>query len=401
MQSVINYIAAAIMSLCLNVIVLLLSCVITPCILAQIPFSAIEAGAPYDGPHPRARIAFITGFFGTASSDKPVLVPPINEESKRNPLQSWYFVSNDLELCKFSQSKGYSAVWKPVDTNTDAMDSAEIAAYYARLSKQIKVYPEAAVGPGFDFIVYFDHKYILQMDGVMRTLALWEGTSRVGLSDDIDIEGDVGADIDTDIGDKGDHEVTVTDHEDVAKRIAQHLTASPTAMMLHGRPACLSNHSLCGADVEFEASLLQPRYAVYEQQMRRYMAEEAALGFHVHGGRHFQTGFILYNMHHPDTAVIKDLWYAHIQRVGIHCQLAFYFVAQRYLPAISTSTSASESSNNSDSNAVLAVMGSDSGAIREYTLDWNYGRMGVLVVYDDEEEPEKQPGEVRYFQERV
>jgi hypothetical protein len=121
------------------------------------------------------------------------------------------------------------------------------------------------------------------------------------------------------------------------------------AMMLHRRPEC------CGADLEYKAAMLQPRYQHQKDQIDAYMEEQVALGYPIHGERHFQTGFIVYNMRHADTAVIQEEWYQHITKVGIMCQIAFYFVAQRHLESI-----------------------------QEYKHDWQNGRYSIVTYYDDD-----------------
>jgi hypothetical protein len=60
------------------------------------------------------------------------------------------------------------------------------------------------------------------------------------------------------------------------------------------------------------------------------MGEEVGQGFPVHGERDFQTGFIIYNLKHPATSRIQRMWFEHINRCGILCQVSMYFVAQRF-----------------------------------------------------------------------
>jgi hypothetical protein len=288
--------------------------------------TGFPSGPVYSGPFPHGKIAFLTGFIGNPGGHNPILLPQIDEQSKENPLHTWYFVSNDRGLCEFAQAHGYFAVLMQLDTDGMNLSAVEAEAFYARMSKDIKTNPLDIIGPDCDFVVYFDHKYNLRMDNVLSTLAHWEQS------------------VDAEVG-------TVT-----AEKVVSELAASPTAVMLHERPACLENSSLCGADAEFAAAVLQPRYALFEEQMRIYIKEEEAKGFHVHGGRHFQTGFMLINMHHPDTPAILTLWKQHNQRAGILCQLSFYFVAQRY---------------------------ADTDVIREFTMDWNYGRLGLIQTFDD------------------
>lgn len=58
------------------------------------------------------------------------------------------------------------------------------------------------------------------------------------------------------------------------------------------------------------------------------------IGYAVHGKRHFQSGFIMYNMRHPETYQIQSKWYQGIQEVGSLCQIPLYFIAQQFPQSI-------------------------------------------------------------------
>jgi hypothetical protein len=97
---------------------------------------------------------------------------------------------------------------------------------------------------------------------------------------------------------------------------------------------------------------MQPRYKFSHDEMVRYMEEEAALGYPVHGMRHLQSSFIIYNMNHPDTLTIQNMWKEHTDRLGgLMCQISFYFVAQRFPTSV-----------------------------QEYTLDWQMHRYKITIA---------------------
>ena len=60
------------------------------------------------------------------------------------------------------------------------------------------------------------------------------------------------------------------------------------------------------------------------------MREEDLKGYPTHGQRHFQCGFLLYNLKHPQCTAIQNIWMSHIQRCGIQDQISMYYVAQRF-----------------------------------------------------------------------
>jgi len=200
--------------------------------------------------------------------EAPVYIPNLPHNS-----YDCYFLTNNEGLAEAANAFGWNSVLLMDIPLVDSMLDVSYAQQNAASSKQLKVFPQRFLSKEFDFIVWFDNKYNLLVGAVLDTIMKWDST---------------------------------------------------VAMMLHTRYHC------CGADLEFTASMLQPRYAISKQQMTQYMEEEIELGYPVHGERHFQTGFIIYNMNHKDTLSIQQMWQEHIERVGINCQIAFYFVAQRF-----------------------------------------------------------------------
>ena len=104
-----------------------------------------------------------------------------------------------------------------------------------------------------------------------------------------------------------------------------HMIDSRVSTYVHKHPFIC-----CGADIEARESLLQMRYKKGKEKMVRYIEEEMSLGYKLNGERHFQTGLIIYNLRHPDTEKIQNMWMEHIRRCGIECQISFYFIAQRF-----------------------------------------------------------------------
>lgn len=84
---------------------------------------------------------------------------------------------------------------------------------------------------------------------------------------------------------------------------------------------------------EFGEAMLQPRYKSQMGQTVEYMMTELSNGSTL-DCQLYATGVLLRNMRHPEIRGLNEMWFAHIQRCGIECQISFDFVAQKY-PSIS------------------------------------------------------------------
>lgn len=80
---------------------------------------------------------------------------------------------------------------------------------------------------------------------------------------------------------------------------------------------------------EFSEAMLQARYRAQRDKIIAYMSEEIKNG-HKLECQLYATGAILRNTKHPDTEKINRLWYDHILRCGIECQISFDFIAQSF-----------------------------------------------------------------------
>lgn len=100
-------------------------------------------------------------------------------------------------------------------------------------------------------------------------------------------------------------------------------------------PLAVRRHPFLSRNIlfEFGEAMLQPRYKSQMAQTVDYIGQELSDGFKLES-QLYATGVILRNMRHPETRELNEMWFAHIQRCGIECQISFDFVAQRY-PSIS------------------------------------------------------------------
>lgn len=221
---------------------------------------------------PESDLAFVTGYIGQAGDKGRIPTVPLAGHS--------YLITNLSEVAQAALEKG----WTPI-MNTCENTSTEIARTQA--SKPLKVFPQQFVSrvshKAYKYMVWFDNKFDVNVAGVNDAVAQWNPAH---------------------------------------------------ALILHRHPFLCGTDLACGADVELKESLLQHRYQLQEKQYVKYMEEEARAGFPTHGERHFQSGFLLYCLDHPDCAKIQRTWMAHIERCGIQCQISMYYVAQRFPDSI-------------------------------------------------------------------
>ena len=186
-----------------------------------------------------------------------------------------FFINNLDALAERAHAEG----WVPVHIDMGTIDLLDYV-QTTMAGKPMKVFPQTFVpnGTQYDFVVWFDNKFNVNVKGTFDVVHAWDPVH---------------------------------------------------AVVMHKHPFLC-----CGADLEFMESMKQDRYLKQKHQYLKYIAEEQVQGFPVHGERHFQTGFIVYNLHHEDTQSIQSMWMGHIHRCGIQCQISMYFVAQRFPTSI-------------------------------------------------------------------
>jgi hypothetical protein len=191
-----------------------------------------------------------------------------------------FFLSNQAEILNTAARKG----WNPVVIRES---EAELSDYIhtTMAGKKMKLFPQSFVPDSYSFVVWCDNKFDINAMGTHTSLTHWDPN---------------------------------------------------TAVQFHQHP-----EYCCGADLELKRSIDaitgQERYRREQHRYENYIAEEQKKGFAVHGERHFQGGFIIYNLKHRATKAFQDTWLRHIQRCGIQDQISLYFVVQQFPePVIST-----------------------------------------------------------------
>jgi hypothetical protein len=102
------------------------------------------------------------------------------------------------------------------------------------------------------------------------------------------------------------------------------MKASKNSMALRSHPYFSGNILY-----EFGESMKQYRYDFQRDKIIKYMMEQMNEGMRL-DTQLYATGVILRDMKHPKTKEINEVWYSHVKRCGIQCQISFDFVAQRY-----------------------------------------------------------------------
>ena len=75
--------------------------------------------------------------------------------------------------------------------------------------------------------------------------------------------------------------------------------------------------------------MLQSRYKREWDKSIAYITQEVNNGARLNC-QMYATGAILRNTRHPDTVKINELWWQHINRCGIECQVSFDIIAQKF-----------------------------------------------------------------------
>lgn len=80
---------------------------------------------------------------------------------------------------------------------------------------------------------------------------------------------------------------------------------------------------------EYKNAMLQPRYASQKDQIDAYMHEQVESGLLDMDCIHYATGFIV-RKHSQVERQLGEVWYSHIKKCGIECQISFFFVQQMF-----------------------------------------------------------------------
>jgi hypothetical protein len=125
-----------------------------------------------------------------------------------------------------------------------------------------------------------------------------------------------------------DSSLTITSLSEILTMVNDTFNYSNYTMIIARHPF-ISESWLPSARSEFNNAMLQPRYAAQREKYEQYMAEQIGSGLLETDCTHYATGFII-RKHNMKARQIGEVWYHHIQKCGIECQISFFFVQQMF-----------------------------------------------------------------------
>lgn len=194
-----------------------------------------------------------------------------NKTFNPQPIGSIYphfFISNNEEVLSEASKAGYA----PILLQMEVSDNPILSAYQAKIAKVIPHLIEPL--SKYDFLFYKDDKISINTNNIDN----W----------------------------------------------VKKLTDSGSSTSIRPHPFLTGNILY-----EFGEAMLQPRYKSQWQQTVTYITEELNNGAQLECQMYW-TSAILRNMRHLDTIRVNELWWEHINRCGIECQISFNIIAQKF-----------------------------------------------------------------------
>ena len=231
-----------------------------------------------NSPNSSPKVAFVSGYVGLKRM-APIPRKPSKYDGYfitnnrwvyyRLKLTKWkpVFIENTLNRLFDNPSEELIETFK----NIKRIDKIAKNYFFTKACKSLKLYPQKFIPKTYDYIVWFDNKFDVNVNGTIQTIKNWNPN---------------------------------------------------VSMMLHRHPF-LNNIS-----EEFKESMLQKRYIVDKENYLNYIEKNISKDLSAEHYNHFQCGYLLYNMNHSDTIRIQKTWHEHIKKCGINDQISFNFVAQ-------------------------------------------------------------------------
>jgi hypothetical protein len=218
-----------------------------------------------DSSNNKYEIAFVTGYIGQSPTNIPTISKHVDS----------YFITNNKEI---SDSLIKKNIFTKVVTinNIPIIDSKKSVYNYVTncmSSKMLKVFPQTFLEKQYDYVVWYDNKFSVNVDNTIRVINSWNNTH---------------------------------------------------SLMLH-------KHSfLHNVKEEFTESMIQPRYVYEKEKYIKYINECKKEGLTDNYKFHSRTGYIIYNLNHSMTNKIQTEWMNNIKKCGIQCQISFNLFRQNY-----------------------------------------------------------------------
>jgi hypothetical protein len=104
-------------------------------------------------------VAFVTGYLGDGKLDTNISVHPAGYDS--------YFITSDETLAKKVAAAAYIPIMVDCPVGPGAMQSYLSS---SAASKTLKVFPQLHLPIAYDFVVWFDNKFSVNLKGVERAV---------------------------------------------------------------------------------------------------------------------------------------------------------------------------------------------------------------------------------------
>jgi hypothetical protein len=114
-----------------------------------------------------------------------------------------------------------------------------------------------------------------------------------------------------------------------ANQLMENIVKYSSYSICMARHPFISKTWLPSAHSELREAMLQPRYAVQKEAYEEYIKEQADSGLKSVDDIHFATGFII-RRNNMISRSMGEVWWLHISKTGILCQLSFFFVQQMF-----------------------------------------------------------------------
>ena len=213
----------------------------------------------------QSKIAFVTGYIGQSPTNIPTISKNVDS----------YFITNNKEI---SDNLILKNVFTKVITinNIPIINSKNSDYNYvtnSMSSKMLKVFPQTFLEKQYDFVVWYDNKFSVNVDDTIRVINSWNNTH---------------------------------------------------SLMLHKHPF------LHNVKEEFAESMIQSRYIYEKEKYIKYINDCKKIGLVDNYMFHSQTGYIIYNLNHKMTTKLQQEWMYNIKKCGIQCQISFNLFRQNY-----------------------------------------------------------------------
>lgn len=213
-------------------------------------------------------LAFVSCFYGD-DKNEGYKVPPLPSEN-----YNCYFLTNNPKILELARKDKWIGVLD--NKNKPITDNDYLSSMY---SKEIKAAPHH-----FPFLK--DYTYLVYLDSKLPKISV----------------------------------------NNIHKLIDKYLVKEPYAILLRKHQLNKDNFIW----TEFNESMKQERYKLHESKYKDYIHNQIKGGFKDEVKDHAQTGFIIRNMKHPRINELNESWYSEIQKVGIQCQIMFFFIQQKF-----------------------------------------------------------------------